>query len=126
MVQLLLQIGQISPVDLEGLMEPIITVIMERRKQAGLSQEKVAKLAGMSTKTYQRIERGESDLKLSQYRAILRTLNMTHLDVAMDELSVRKVESDDLVSAVRLLDKESKLLLIRFILQISKGKNSKR
>ncbi|RTZ17736.1 XRE family transcriptional regulator [Vibrio aquaticus] len=102
-------------------MEPIITVIMERRKQAGLSQDKVAKLAGMSTKTYQRIERGESDLKLSQYRAILRSLGMTHLDVAMDELSVRKIESDDLISAVRLLDKESKLLLIRFILQLSKS-----
>ncbi len=43
--------------------EPIIMALIDRRKLANLSQEKLASSAGMSLKTYQRIERGEADIK---------------------------------------------------------------
>ena len=46
--------------------EPIVIALIERRKQANLSQEKLAFSSGMSLKTYQRIERGEADIKMSQ------------------------------------------------------------
>ena len=42
--------------------EPIVLAIIKRRKLAGLSQDKMASVAGMSLKTYQRIERGENHL----------------------------------------------------------------
>ena len=44
--------------------DPIIEVLTQRRKEQGISREKIAQSAGMSLKTYQRIERGESDLSL--------------------------------------------------------------
>ena len=44
--------------------EPIVMALIERRKRANLSQEKLAASAGMSLKTYQRIERGEADIKM--------------------------------------------------------------
>lgn len=46
--------------------DPIVEALIIRRKEHGLSREQMANIAGMSVKTYQRIERGESDLKLSQ------------------------------------------------------------
>ncbi|NAW80782.1 helix-turn-helix domain-containing protein, partial [Vibrio sp. V43_P6S15P86] len=64
--------------------DPIIEALIARRKASGLSREQMANIAGMSVKTYQRIERGESDLKLSQYRSILRSLHLTDLDIALD------------------------------------------
>lgn len=40
-------------------------------------QEEMAKSCGMSKKTYQRIEQGKTDIKLSQYESILRALNLS-------------------------------------------------
>lgn len=101
-------------------MDSIVEALAVRRKQAGLSQEKLAQIAGMSAKTYQRIERGESDLKLSQLRSIMRTLDMTLLDMSLDELGVRQVEANDLIATARLLSPEAKLLLIQFLHQVTK------
>ncbi|MCV6004570.1 helix-turn-helix domain-containing protein, partial [Escherichia coli] len=71
--------------------DPIIEALIARRKASGLSREQMANIAGMSVKTYQRIERGESDLKLSQYRSILRSLHLTDLDIALDIRDVQHV-----------------------------------
>ena len=96
-------------------LDPLIEVLIAKRKALNLSREKMASIAGMSTKTYQRIERGESDLKLSQYRSILRALNLTDLDIALDLRGVSNVVAEDVVAASRLLSPEAQYLLIRFI-----------
>ncbi|MCV6038717.1 hypothetical protein OFP00_37120, partial [Escherichia coli] len=82
-----------------------------------------ANIAGMSVKTYQRIERGESDLKLSQYRAILRSLHLTDLDIALDVRDVQHVTANDLTAVARLLSPEAQSLLVRLLSLILEQKN---
>ncbi|WP_394246370.1 helix-turn-helix domain-containing protein [Vibrio profundi] len=104
--------------------EPIVIAIMKRRKLAGFSQEKMASIAGMSLKTYQRIERGETDIKLSQYRSLIRALGVTDLDIALDTLEVDEVAPESLTAASRLLSDEARRLLVKFILLMQKDKQS--
>ncbi|EGU47911.1 hypothetical protein VII00023_06232 [Vibrio ichthyoenteri ATCC 700023] len=104
------------------MIDPIILVLTNRRKQANLSRAQVAEIAGMSLKTYQRIERGESDMKLSQFRAIIRAMNLTELDVALDIKGVQQVTANDLVSACRLLNGDAQASLMRFLLLVGKNK----
>ncbi len=98
--------------------DPIIEVLIKRRKEHGFSREQIAQLAGMSVKTYQRIERGESDLKLSQYRAILRVLNISDLDVYLDVRGIAHVSENDIAAIARLLSPEAQSLLLRFLSQL--------
>ena len=64
--------------------DPLIQAIKNRREAANLSQEKVADMVGVSLKTYQRIERGETDMKMSHYRILLKHLKTTDLDVSLE------------------------------------------
>ncbi|EMB9232739.1 helix-turn-helix transcriptional regulator [Vibrio alginolyticus] len=105
--------------------DPIIQALIARRKSNGLSREQMANIAGMSVKTYQRIERGESDLKLSQYRAILRSLNLTDLDIALDVRDVQHVTANDLTAVARLLSPEAQSLLVRLLSLVLEQKNKK-
>lgn len=105
--------------------DPIIQALIARRKLNGLSREQMANIAGMSVKTYQRIERGESDLKLSQYRAILRSLHLTDLDIALDVRDVQHVTANDLTAVARLLSPEAQSLLVRLLSLILEQKNKK-
>ncbi|UPR27069.1 helix-turn-helix transcriptional regulator [Vibrio cyclitrophicus] len=100
--------------------EPIVIALIERRKQANLSQEKLAFSSGMSLKTYQRIERGEADTKMSQYRSIMRTLKVTDLDVVLDVVGASQPTEADVAAASRLLSSEERMLLIKLILSVKK------
>ncbi|SBT11653.1 helix-turn-helix transcriptional regulator [Vibrio celticus] len=100
--------------------EPIVIALIERRKQANLSQEKLAFSSGMSLKTYQRIERGEADIKMSQYRSIMRTLKVTDLDVVLDVVGASQPTKADVAAASRLLSSEERMLLIKLILSVKK------
>lgn len=105
--------------------DPIIEALIARRKASGLSREQMANIAGMSVKTYQRIERGESDLKLSQYRSILRSLHLTDLDIALDIRDVQHVTADDLMAVARLLSPEAQSLLVRLLSLVIELRNTK-
>ncbi|MFA0059090.1 helix-turn-helix transcriptional regulator [Vibrio cyclitrophicus] len=100
--------------------EPIVIALIERRKQANLSQEKLAFSSEMSLKTYQRIERGEADIKMSQYRSIMRTLKVTDLDVVLDVVGASQPTEADVAAASRLLSSEERMLLIKLILSVKK------
>lgn len=102
--------------------DPIVQVITRRRKEAGMTRANIADIAGMSLKTYQRIERGESDMKLTQFRAILRALKITDLDVFLDSHGVENIHSADVAAASRLLGKEAQFLLTKLIFLIAKEK----
>jgi transcriptional regulator with XRE-family HTH domain len=104
--------------------DPIIEALIKRRKEQGLSREQIALMAGMSVKTYQRIERGESDLKLSQYRSILRSLQLTDLDIALDIRGVEHVSENDLASIARVLSPEAQSLLVRLLSLILKQRKN--
>ncbi|EAQ55121.1 helix-turn-helix transcriptional regulator [Vibrio sp. 10N.222.54.F12] len=102
--------------------EPIVIALIERRKLGNWSQEKLAASAGMSLKTYQRIERGEADIKMSQYRSITRTLKVTDLDVVLDVVGASEAAAEDVAAASRLLTSEERMLLIKLILSVKKQK----
>ena len=104
--------------------DPLIEVLIKRRKMKGVSREQMAKVAGMSEKTYQRIERGESDLKLSQYRSILRALNLTDLDIALDARGVGNLSANDVASAARLLSPEAQSMLTKLIFLVLEQKTN--
>ncbi|MDK9737992.1 helix-turn-helix transcriptional regulator [Vibrio sp. D404a] len=102
--------------------EPIVMAIIERRKRANLSQEKLASMAGVSLKTYQRIERGEADIKMSQYRSLTRSLALTDLDLVMDTLEASQTSAEDVAAVSRLLSDEQRKLLIKLILSFVRGR----
>ncbi|OLQ93770.1 transcriptional regulator [Vibrio ponticus] len=102
------------------MIDPIVQVITTRRKLAKLTRQQMADVAGMSLKTYQRIERGESDMKISQYRSIIRALNLTDLDIALDVKEIQPFTNADLLAAARLLSPEAQAMLVRFIMQVTK------
>ncbi|WP_332839972.1 helix-turn-helix domain-containing protein [Photobacterium phosphoreum] len=97
--------------------DPISNIIKKRRLQLGLTQSKLAKQAGMSDKTYQRIEQGCSDMRLSQYRALINACQMTDLDVSLDLLGVESATAEDVASASRLLLPITRLRLVQSIIE---------
>lgn len=97
--------------------EPIIKVLKSRREAAGLSQQQIADLAGMSKRTYQRIEQGDSDMKLSQYRAIIRALKATNLDISLDALEL-ETTNWDVASAARGLPPTLRQHLVRLLMEL--------
>lgn len=88
--------AEFSP-DPEGLLDAIFTnygsaewwwmvtnagrTVAERRRLAGLSQEKLAQRAGISLNTVGRFERGEVDPSSSTIMAIYRTLEIERIEV---------------------------------------------
>lgn len=71
----------------------------------------------MSDKTYQRIEQGCSDMRLSQYRALINACQMTDLDVSLDLLGVESATAEDVASASRLLLPITRLRLVQSIIE---------
>ncbi|WP_045409396.1 helix-turn-helix transcriptional regulator [Vibrio jasicida] len=102
----------------------IVTVIKERRKALGLSQAQMANIVGMSEKTYSRMESGKTDLKMTQYHSIIRALKTTHLDIALDMLSIYSPKSEDVAAVARLLPEQARMKLVELIVQIYKGQQS--
>ncbi|WP_029858498.1 helix-turn-helix transcriptional regulator, partial [Vibrio parahaemolyticus] len=86
--------------------EPLINAIKERREAAGLSQLQTADMIGVSLKTYQRIERGETEMKMSHYRVLVEKLKTTDLDISLDMLGVDKTTPWDVAAAARTLPPE--------------------
>ncbi|WP_338417992.1 helix-turn-helix domain-containing protein [Enterovibrio norvegicus] len=86
-----------------------------RRKAAGMTQTALAKKAGMTLKTYQRIEQG-ADMRLSYYRAVIEALELADLDISLDMLDVDTTTAHDVAAAARLLSEENRRLLIQIII----------
>ncbi len=98
------------------MIHPIIKSISARRAAAKITQEQAAKWAGVSVKTYQRIESGLSDIKLRNYAALLKGMNLTDLDVCLDCLGVDKATPYDVAAAARVLPQDARLALISIIM----------
>ena len=102
---------------------PLIQALKSRREAAGLSQTQFAKMAGVSLKTYQRIERGETDLKMSHYRNLIQSLKITDLDVSLDIIGVDKATPWDVAAAARTLPPEVRTVLVTLIMMMYRDKS---
>lgn len=102
---------------------PLIQALKSRREAAGLSQTQFAKMAGVSLKTYQRIERGETDLKMSHYRNLIQNLKITDLDVSLDIIGVDMATPWDVAAAARTLPPEVRTVLVTLIMMMYRDKS---
>lgn len=87
-----------------------------------MSQAQFASMAGVSLKTYQRIERGETDLKMSHYRSLIQNLKVTDLDISLDMLEVEGATPWDVAAAARTLPPEVRTVLVTMIMMIYRDK----
>lgn len=101
----------------------MIQAIIERRKAAGITQEQAANLIGMSPKTYQRIENGETDMRLGHYLNLIEKLNASNLDIALDCIGVTEATPYDVAAAARTLPAEARAALITMIMIIDRQNN---
>ena len=74
-------------------------------------------LTGMSYRTVQRIEAGETDMKLSQYRRYLTALNLSDMDVSIALLDHDYVTERDIAALSRRLPYKLRL----YVFQLIKG-----
>lgn len=103
--------------------KPVIDAIKKRREAAGISQTKAAKMAGMHLKTYQRIENGSTDMKMSHYKSLIEGLNTTDLDISLDMLGVDGATPWDVAAAARTLKPEIRTVLVSLIMMIYRDKD---
>ncbi|MBD6969633.1 transcriptional regulator [Vibrio parahaemolyticus] len=80
-------------------------------------------MAGVSLKTYQRIERGETDLKMSHYRNLIQNLKITDLDVSLDIIGVDMATPWDVAAAARTLPPEVRTVLVTLIMMMYRDKS---
>ncbi|MFA0266874.1 helix-turn-helix transcriptional regulator [Vibrio cyclitrophicus] len=104
--------------------EPLINAIKKRREASGLSQLQIADMIGVSLKTYQRIERGETEMKMSHYRILIEKLKTTDLDISLDMLGVDKTTPWDVAAAARTLPPEVRTVLVSLLMMIYRNKTS--
>lgn len=96
--------------------EPIILALITRRKAANLTQKEAASMAGLSLKSYQRIEDGTGDIRLNNYLALTRNLGITDLDIALDSIGISGVTPWDVAAAARVLPPEARAALVSMIM----------
>ncbi|OCH31800.1 hypothetical protein A6E13_16385 [Aliivibrio fischeri] len=102
--------------------DPLIKAIKARREAAKLSQEDAAKLTGVSLKTYQRIENGQTDMKMSHYRILIKNLKVSDLDISLDMLGVDTATPWDVAAAARTLPPEIRATLVSLIMMLYRDK----
>lgn len=113
------KIGQNSPILYRGgvmTKEPVILALIAKRKSFYISQTKAASMAGLSLKTYQRIEKGTADIRLKNFKALLKGLKTTDLDISLDALGFSDVTAWDVAAASRLLPPDARAALVEMIM----------
>ncbi len=98
--------------------EPIMLALIKRRKAAGYSQEQAADMAGLSLKTYQRIESGTADIRLRNYLTLIQKMKLTELDLVLDTLDVDNTTCWDVAAAARVLPADARASLVTMIMMI--------
>ncbi|MBF4406244.1 XRE family transcriptional regulator, partial [Vibrio anguillarum] len=90
-------------------------VLRRYRENKGISQEQMSKLTGISSRTIQRIESGNSDMKISQYRNYLTVLGMSDMDVSIALFSHEFVTEKDVAAMARKFPLRVKQVIVRFL-----------
>lgn len=95
--------------------DPIVYVLRRYRESNGISQDKMAKLTGISARTIQRLESGDSDMKFSQYRRYLKVLDISDMDVSIALFSHEFVTEKDIAALSRKFPLRVKQVIVRFL-----------
>ena len=103
--------------------ERFIGAVKKRRELAEISQAQAAELIGLSLKTYQRIENGQTDIKMTHYRRLLKMLNVTELDLCLDVMGVEGATPWDVAAAARTLPPDVRTTLVTLIMMLERHRN---
>ena len=103
----------------ERKIDPIVYVLRRYREKTGLSQEGLAKSTGISVRTIQRIESGENDMKISQYRRYLDALNVSDMDISMSLFSHEFVTEKEVAATSRRLPFRFRKIVIVFLNELA-------
>lgn len=99
--------------------DPIVSVLRHCREAKGMTQKDLAGYTGLSYRTIQRMESGETDMKLGQYRRILDALELSDMDVSVALLSHEFTKADDVASAAKLLPLQVREVLVQFLMSLA-------
>jgi len=103
--------------------ESFIAAVKKRRELAEISQAQAAEMIGLSLKTYQRIENGQTDIKMTHYRRLLKMLNVTELDLCLDVMGVEGATPWDVAAAARTLPPDVRTILVTLIMMLERHRN---
>lgn len=103
--------------------ERFIAAVKKRRELAEISQAQAAEMIGLSLKTYQRIENGQTDIKMTHYRRLLKMLNVTELDLCLDVMGVEGATPWDVAAAARTLPPDVRTMLVTLIMMLERHRN---
>ncbi len=103
--------------------ESFIAAVKKRRELAEISQAQAAEMIGLSLKTYQRIENGQTDIKMTHYRRLLKMLNVTELDLCLDVMGVEGSTPWDVAAAARALPPDVRTILVTLIMMLERHRN---
>ena len=96
-------------------LEPFVEHLLELRIKNRKSQEQIAQQSGISLSSYQRIEQGKRDPRLSELNALLKCYKITWLDFAWAEVGKRPINEKDLAAVVKHVPEHIRKPLIELI-----------
>lgn len=99
--------------------DPIVPVLKKFRNTAGLSQQQLADKSGMSLRTIQRLESGETDMKLGQYRKIIEVLGISDMDVSVALFHHEFATGKDLAALAQALPVDIRQVIVRFLIDLA-------
>ena len=85
------------------------------RKKAGLSQEEAAWQAGLSSRTYADIERGEVNARIDSIFKICEVFHITPNDIMTDSNDGSYMSNEDLVAQIDLLPIKEKNAALKIL-----------
>ena len=100
--------------------EPIIEYLVYLRISKRITQQQIADETGIKLSTYQRLERGERDPKLSELKSLFRYHGVTWLDFAWVELGKRQIYDPDLAAAIKQLPDHLRKPILDLIKAVSR------
>ncbi|EHZ7344573.1 helix-turn-helix transcriptional regulator [Vibrio vulnificus] len=95
----------------------LMAALKRKREREQLTQDDVAREIGVSRRHYVRCESGKAELRLSQFVAVMRYLNMSVLDLALDVIGMESVSSADVSAAARTLSVSARRALVDFLMK---------
>ncbi|OCH31983.1 transcriptional regulator [Aliivibrio fischeri] len=101
--------------------DPIVYVLRRYREVKGFSQEQVALKTGISPRTIQRIESGDSDMKMGQYRRYLEALGLSDMDISMSLFSHEFVTEKEVAAISRRLPYRFRKIVIVFLNELAEA-----
>ncbi|RSD31972.1 helix-turn-helix domain-containing protein [Vibrio pectenicida] len=99
--------------------DPIIEYLVHLRVSKRVTQQQISDATGIKLSTYQRLERGERDPKLSELKSLFKYYEVTWLDFAWVELGKRQAHDADLAAAMKQLPEHIRKPIIDLIRAVS-------